>query len=69
MNKACSYIQEWKSEEFWLSNCIALSDNNLKNTILISLRHVEFPKIKSLILTHNEIESIEGLNKMRMPTL
>ena len=69
MNQVCPLIKEWKTETLNLSKRVLESEWNHFPTILREIKEVRFPDLKQICLSKNSLESVEGLNKIRLPKL
>ena len=62
MREICKVICEWKCTQMWLGN-------NRCSNIIRDLERVDFSCLKLISLRFNGIESVERLNRAKMPML
>ena len=62
MNEVCPLIKEWKTDQL-------SADRNRNGGILKEIHDIHFPCLKSLYLGKNDIQSIECMSRIDMPSL
>ena len=69
MNNFCPFVKAWKSEQIYAGMNFLPQDFNDHPTIIQEIKNVDFPNLKVIYLTSNQIESLEGLNRIHIPLL
>ena len=69
MQKILPLIEEWEVEEMWVGMFIFDSGQNNRPTILKEFGEVGFPKLRFLAIWKNGIESLEGLQRFKFPSM
>ena len=69
MGEACQLIRIWKASGLWICKNFYNLDRNKEKRILKEIEGIEFPHLQILDLEGNELESVEGLNRMFFPQL
>ena len=69
MKEVCPLIKEWKVKRLSASKYTFYTGSNWCPTILHQIKEVMFPHLKKILLSGNEIESVEGLNRIHLPLI
>ena len=69
MKEVCPFIKWWDVKLLELSKHSFYVGQNKHPTILIEIKEVMFNRLIGINLEGNKIESVEGLNRIRMPKI
>ena len=69
MDEVCPLVKEWKVEVLWLGKYTLYLDYNQSPTILATMKEVRFPNLTKINLRWNNIESVEGINRIYLSKL
>ena len=69
MDEICPLIKEWRVRKLYLCKYVCYEDNNELPTIFRGMEEVKFPNLQYMDLVGNEIESVEGFNRIHLPKL